>query len=909
MTREQAFKDINETQEYYVNELIEALNDKNRDCFKEQNFTSDTGTGKTKMMAMLCNKMPDKYFVITTLSKGQLQHQIRKNLANDIKQDNFVVYGLCDYTTNTKLQANDILQKLPHDKQIVWLRDEGHIHTNKWQELFNSAIKDKCWKIVNISATNKEEGIRCNFSHTMMLRTVNQQEGTPEEALDKLLEVKKQHKKVNNYNPCAIMRCLDKESTDRVINGCVKRKLKYINITEEDFDMSDLCEDNNEYDVIINKFKIVEGIDLRRAHVLYMTNEPTNSGTTIQIIGRCRRNALLYRDDIDIFDYKNKKLLENTRKCFVYYNVKNMNIDTDENGNLCSAFCDKISCEQLKPNSIINVENGVMENGLTIIELEGETGEFKIDIDENTGFNIVNPQGEFYKENEETLYQYVYKYSGGRYYHSAYKYLLQDIQNKLTIQELHITHTTFNYSNGQYEEEVTNLGLGYDIEERFDDIIITIPTDAVNEFIKFVKVNLIPEIYQTSKRWAAQYYEPRSKTDLDLEYGDHLFDSEKDTLNQYLLKTFYYSNIRYFKNEEAALEFKETRSKNVLLPPNMNSNSEYILRYKNKFKVQPLSYISLDGRTESEISDDDYGSGSDKKLSRRKMAYIRSNSFTRYLTLDKISKLEDKYFSYNKICNDKESAIIGVDLMKSIKTDSNSAVWIEDKSVTSKLSKYSKFNSFIQNKYKNQLNEIIPYLYNGKNKFKFDKKCNSCLGYCAEYYGKYLVYGESFLKNFIKDAQIESKVNYINDYIIVRACMLMYRDMMIEAYGESVAKVIRTISVSKLVQDEYHEFVSTVIKLGKNIANFVVKEFNIKNQLQPGDKLHDPNLSVDHISGLADFINKEKIIDIKCTSSITLTNIKQVLAYHYLSTKRDDLDIKEVIVFDAVNNKSVKIKI
>lgn len=907
MTREQAFKDINETQEYYVNELIEALNDKNRDCFKEQNFTSDTGTGKTKMMAMLCNKMPDKYFVITTLSKGQLQHQIRKNLANDIKQDNFVVYGLCDYTTNTKLQANDILQKLPHDKQIVWLRDEGHIHTNKWQELFNSAIKDKCWKIVNISATNKEEGIRCNFLHTMMLRTVNQQEGTPEEALDKLLEVKKQHKKVNNYNPCAIMRCLDKESTDRVINGCVKRKLKYINITEEDFDMSDLCEDNNEYDVIINKFKIVEGIDLRRAHVLYMTNEPTNSGTTIQIIGRCRRNALLYRNDVDIF--KDRELLKNTRQCYVYFNVRNMKVDADENGNLCMAFCNKISCEKLKVGSTIHVENGVMDNGLSVIELKDETGDYEVQRDEKTGFNIVNPQGEFYKENEESLNQYVYD-NRGRRNSCIGKYLLEDIQNKLTIQELHITHTTFNYSNGQYEEEVTNLGLGYDIEERFDDIIITIPVDTVNEFIKFVEVNLIPEIYQTSKRWAVKYYEPSSNDDLDLERGDYLFDSKKDTLNQYLLNTFYYSNVKYFKNKKkAAKEFKKIRSKNVLLPPNMNSNSEYILRYKNKFKVQPLSYISLDERIESKFPHGDYEEGLDKKLSRREITHIYSNSFTRYLTLDKINKLENKYFSYNKICNDKELAIIGVDLMKSIKTDSNSAVWIEDKSVTSKLSKYSKFNSFIQNKYKNQLNEIIHYLYNGKNKFKFDKKCNSCLGYCAEYYGKYLVYGESFLKNFIKDAQIESKVNYINDYIIVRACMLMYRDMMIKAYGESVAKVIRTISVSKLVQDEYHEFVSTVIKLGKNIANFVVKEFNIKNQLQPGDKLHDPNLSVDHISGLADFINKEKIIDIKCTSSITLTNIKQVLAYHYLSTKRDDLDIKEVIVFDAVNNKSVKIKI
>lgn len=138
MTKEQAFKDINETQEFYVNELIKYLLDKNNNCFKVANFTSDTGTGKTKMISLLCNKMPEKYFVITTLSKGQLQHQIRNSLNRDIKQDNFVVYGLQDFTANTKLQANEILVKLPKDKDIIWVRDEGHINTNRWQEIINN---------------------------------------------------------------------------------------------------------------------------------------------------------------------------------------------------------------------------------------------------------------------------------------------------------------------------------------------------------------------------------------------------------------------------------------------------------------------------------------------------------------------------------------------------------------------------------------------------------------------------------------------------------------------------------------------------------------------------------------------------------------------------------------------------
>ena len=62
--------------------------------------------------------------------------------------------------------------------------------------------------------------------------------------------------KVKDYNPCAILRCLSPNIVDIAINECIKRDLKYINITTDDYDMSDICEDDNEYDVIINKFKI-----------------------------------------------------------------------------------------------------------------------------------------------------------------------------------------------------------------------------------------------------------------------------------------------------------------------------------------------------------------------------------------------------------------------------------------------------------------------------------------------------------------------------------------------------------------------------------------------------------------------------------------------------------------------------
>lgn len=885
MTRDQAFKDINSTQEYYVNELINALNNSNKDCFKEQNFTSDTGTGKTKMISMLCNKMPDKYFVITTLSKGQLQHQIRKNLARDIKQDNFVVYGLCDFTANTKLQAEDILARLPQNKDIIWLRDEGHIHTNRWQELIN----DRCWKIVNISATNKEEGIRCNFQHTMMLRTVNQQEGTPEEALDKLLEIKKQHKKVKNYNPCAIIRCLDDKLTQRVINACIERHFKYINITEEDFDMSDICEDNNEYDVIINKFKIVEGIDLRRAHVLYMTNEPTNSATTIQVIGRCRRNALLYRDDIDIFASENKNLLKNTRQCYVYFNVQNMKIDSDENGNLCMAFCNKISCEKLKTGSKIHVENGVMDNGLQVIELDNQTGDYIIEKDAETGFNVVKPEGDFYtleKINHKNCIWRMESRLNGKIVHYS-RYDIEDIKNILTVQE----KTIFNYATGQYEL----LYQYYDLDE-FEPIqTLTLTREEVNNFILYLhnkrQFKIIKQ-KQNNKSISLYYSDIELKFRYDIIFNENQIlelKKQPDKLNKTLFNLFYLESsdkIKRFKSNEDLEQFiykrKQTSIEDLnLLPINMGMDKQFEIKFRAGKKLIPIVDV--------------------KPISQNQV--ITSNK----VPINMIDHL-DRYYDYGQTIQDRESSIIGVDTVKSIKIDTGT-IWVEDKAITSKIKKYCKFNQFIQIRYKKQIDSVKSLLYRGKNKFDLDTRCNSCLGYCAEYYGKYLVYGDLFLKPFIDKAKKESNVNYVNNFIIIRACMLMYKEMMSLTFGTYTAKLIRTISVQQLIQDKYKQFVDKVIELGTNIANFVRKEFNIYKPLEVGDKLYDPNLSINHIAGLADFITKDKIIDVKCTSSITLDYVKQVLAYHYLSTKRDDLDVKEVIIFDAVTNRSIKINI
>jgi len=130
--------------------------------------------------------------------------------------------------------------------------------------------------------------------------------------------------------------------------------------------------------------------------------------------------------------------------------------------------------------------------------------------------------------------------------------------------------------------------------------------------------------------------------------------------------------------------------------------------------------------------------------------------------------------------------------------------------------------------------------------------------------------------------------------------------MMTKSFGKGVARVIRTISVNQLLMSKYQYFVSLVVELGTKTADYVKKELyfdgNITNDI-------DPNLSIKHISGLADYITNDTILDVKVRNNINDKCIRQVLAYHYLSTKRSDLHIKKLIVYDATSGKSVVISI
>lgn len=906
MTKGEAFKEINETQDHYINELIDLMKSEKHKSFKTIDFTSPTGTGKTMMMSKLANLMPDKFFIITTLSKGQLNIQIRNNLKELIKQDNFIVYGSCDFTKNTKLQAKDILNKLPQDKDIVWLRDEGHIKTNNFEKL----LADKCYKVINFSATNMKSDIKCNFTNTMMLRTPKQQTGTPEDAIAKLLEIKEIHKHVKDYNPCAIFRCIDNRTLlQNIIDLCEKNNLKYINITTEDFDMSDLCRDDNEYDVIINKFKIVEGIDIRRAHVLYMDNKPSSNATTIQVIGRCRRNALLYRKDIDILDKKNKDLLNETRKCYIYYNVEKMNIESDENGELAYALCDKISVEKLKADSIIEVENGRLFNGLEVIELEGETGKFQILKDKETGFNIVKPEGVFYNEeiSEPNFFDDVILVDK-EFYRLSDLYKLKRFTTKIKVK--------FDYSTGQYEEEereVINL---------YEKDTYVLSKDKVNFILDYISKNFyITDSNKKCKTKAGKNnkgstkcvnyraYIPKIKTVIPQfikKYSNKELSS--DDINNELLGRGY----KDFSSRDEAEEYLRSSLSLALslLDDFFKRDSDSIVQwYKinhinsevGSMKLYKKGRLSINNNVApGDIIDEVF-----KEFDRIKRGLPKLNtvigpaSLTGNYKLIETSTIPAYFKSYLKIFNDRHSAIIGTEDMRPINDK-----WVESKAVTNKVKNFCKFNTYIENQYASQLLASKDKLFKGKNNFKFDKKCNSCLGYCVEYYSKYKVYGRSYLATFIDKAQYESQTIIENEGIIVRACMLKYKEVIRKCYGQYVARKIQTISIDKLIHESYKEFVDTVVELGTKAAEFI-KETLYKGTT-PRDDI-DPNLCIKHISGLADYITEDTILDIKTTNEISKDMLKQVLAYHYLSTKRTDLNIKRVIVYDTVSGRNVTI--
>lgn len=899
MTREEAFRSINETQDDYVNQLVNYLSRPENQATKAVYFTSPTGTGKTMMMAKLINRLPDYYFIVTTLSKGQLHIQTQNSLDTYCNRNNFNVYGSMDYKINSRLTANEIISRIPPYAKCIWLRDEGHIKTNKYEEL----LADKCYKVINFSATNIYSDIQCNFTHTMMLRTVNQQTGTPEDAIQKLMQIKEAHRNVKNYNPCAIFRCISGDETiyNLIVSLCEQNNLKHIDLSEDEFQMAELCKDDNEYDVIINKFKLIEGIDIRRAHVLYMDTQPQSDATSIQAIGRCRRNALLYRNDIDILSPDNEKLLKETRECYVFFNVKDMKINTDAEGELCYAFCPYISCEALKVGATIDVANGQLQNGLYVKELEGQTGTFTIVKDEQTGFNVVDPITDFYKKEIVNPVDYLYTDLSGNilfhklddckkiYIHNVIKmlpYFKATQNNSLTIAINRKVYTTDNKKLDTVAEDAIK-----EFEETYalltDEVLKTIMhVVTISRYLEDIELNRCIS-YGTDISIVTNM----PCLTLRRGFGDNQQVTKEDIILYFNEVFKYLKTIEIFDIDDNFTKvYTAIRNRIQLTYTNLRDN--IVEKYEVDF---------------SSLYDD---------ISEKEMEKIEQHEIPLTLSINTKRLREITQYYHHTTINDRESAIIGLETFKPFKSKSTKKIeWIESSTITTKINGFTKLNRFVTSKYEAELAAAKPFLFTGKNCFSLDRKCNSMLGYCVEYYSKYLIFGESYLKDYVdkilndaakrEDKQFTS-LTKDSPLVIIRACMLKYKDMVAHCFGQNASHLIRIPSVETLIKKDFTAFFNLVIDLGIKTAEFV--RATLYSDKSPLDNI-DPNLSMRHIVGLADYITEDTILDVKVTNYIDESYIKQVLAYHYLSTKRDDVCIKRVIVYDATSGRSVSVQI
>ena len=822
-TKSDELKLINETQNDYVLELYKAMQEPIVDdtAIKFINFTSPTGTGKTKMIIKLINMCPDDFFIITTLSRGQLDQQVETSIQKEALYNNYCVYGAMKLTSASKLKEQDIedlIQNQAKNKKIYWIRDEGHIHTNRW----SNVLEKRCYKIINFSATNHDaHGIMCNFAHTTMLRMVNQDVGSPKDAIKKLLQIKKEHMSVSKYNPCAIFRVVSREIELQVIELSKSYGLKYISLVDNDFNIASLCEDDNEFDIIINKQKITEGIDIRRAHVLWIENKPNNVSTIIQAVGRCRRNALLWRNDVDIFDPKNKELLKHTRQCYIYYNVSKSQLNVDQNGEIIMEFCPVITVQKLKPHHIIYVENGKMLNGLTVFELIGCTGEFEIKTDLETGYNIVD---------NDSFYQ--------THYSDEFEFVLDWIQN---------LNRNLSTVKSDFWKNLQKLNA------------------------KYIQMHELPKI---------QYQLSTDKNNIEvLKYNDVVnfhgkLEEKSESLSLFHLKL-------KMINEEDFFKFNENK-------PSVLSSKKVIIKQHIDFvklKCQDNCYIlspkEIDTICSKHYLDIDNFDWESRKTKQSNSCF----HFTQQSTLP----TSDKFLS-----------IVGVN---EFTYHQKGEQWELNRSITDNIIHRTKLSCYIDLQYKEEIDLIKKQLFNCENNFPFDKTCNSCLGYCVEYYSKYLLFGKEYLGDFLLKAQNEFSTTN-QDVLVIRACMLKYKFLMASTFGNHIEKVVPTMTIEKLLEPDFDLFVHTVIALGNKTYLFLKQNINVENA-----KHTDCVLNTKYLCGLMDICDGKTIVDIKCTNTIDMKMVRQVISYYLLSKYKNNLDIDKVIIYDATSGTSIFIKL
>lgn len=908
---------INQRQAYYVDQLVDLVKDRlerSINASKEVNFTSDTGTGKTRMMSMFIDKMtthyPELVIMVSSLSRGGLKTQVHTQLLTHCQAASRIkFYGDAEVksqgTHKTIAEEVTTLTQMGRgegEKLLLWIRDEGHRTTAALRRIFEEASKDFHKSlIINISATNEQSDVVCNFADTMMLRTPIQEIGTWEDALDKLEEIKERHVVVPNYNPCAIFRCTNARLCPEIEQECVRRGLRVANIIDDNFD-SALCDDNNEVDVIINKYKIIEGIDIRRAHVLYLDNSPKSEATKVQFIGRARRNGLFWREDIDICSKEYSSLLDTTNKCWVYYNVVGSELAQDDDGNLIYSPSNICSCEKFIPGTALQLIDGALPNGLQIAELRNQTGTFVVKRDEKLGFNFVEPleQNNYYTESQQEYVPIVKPLIKTRYadilkISPIIKWVRKEEIGTVSPSVEDILKAKKVSSPWWPDKSYFSLTIREDEPETSSSLAIRTASfkkiqQQLNDWVPQLKIIKIPK--ENDYRIRCMNY-PHIELHLQKIRGTIQYELLGDaTIEEY-------RELAKFKSREAAQKYIDSFKWQKLkledctvLYTNLSQKIKGIFNVGNTSIAFYIFYKHAYIETKVKLSEllqvfstNIYGTLSILDLNPSSHVYQIDSEVMKNFKSELAQLSSQQHFSYTVIENNFELAVLSGDTYR-INRD---GFLSENKGVMYLIGHDTKARQFIEQRYDSILKQF-PQLQVRKRSvdYGFSTDLNKVLGYCVEYYAKYLLYGENYIRgelNKIVQANHLSELEAALPATAVLACLEKYKQSIATAYGEYQLKIIRTPSLNRLLEEAGQRFVDEVIKQAQVAVSYLLQ---YKETLQQYSCL----LKTNHIIGLADFINEECIFDLKCTGQLKSEHVKQICFYHYLSTKRSDLDIK-----------------
>jgi len=347
-----------------VSALVEEL----KSTKKEITFKAPTGSGKTYMMADFMNRVfaqnPNIVFIMSSLSKGDLARQNYEKFID--YKDKGLFENLDPYLINSDITGEERLcipttynvYVLPRDlykeggrlkqgggmlnfldsvpdrefinregivilrkkKDIILIRDECHVATNKLDEL-----SDRFHKIINFSATPKlsrgqhpDVEIKAEDAvNSKLIKTIEWGADTDkvEDAVAKFEEIKEDYRNLLGVNPCLIIQIsnmdkADEELANEIMPAINKTALKWMLIVNDD----KKCDTNDNFkakkmpvakwknyaksndaliDVIIFKMVISEGWDIPRACMLYQVRDTKSKQLDEQVIGRVRRNPRL----------------------------------------------------------------------------------------------------------------------------------------------------------------------------------------------------------------------------------------------------------------------------------------------------------------------------------------------------------------------------------------------------------------------------------------------------------------------------------------------------------------------------------------------------------------------------------------------------------------------------------------